>query len=124
LSDEVSPFNAAVLICIPKKVVHHSPGGWAYYLPQQLRPLSIVNADNRLVASAARLRYEMPISQAIGSAQRGFLKGRSMLLRVLLVDTRLRTACAESGRAGVLLLNSKLPLPRWHTATCLLLWRS
>ncbi len=55
LQDEVSVFKAALLICIPKKVVHQSPDGTGYYLPQQLRPLSIVNTHNRLAASAARL---------------------------------------------------------------------
>ena len=111
MEEEVSAFNAAILICIPKKVVHQGPDGSSYYLPQQLRPLSIVNTDNRLVASAARLRFEAPISQAIGSAQRGFLKGRSMLLNVLLVDTRLRTACAESDHAGAVFFDFEAAFP-------------
>ncbi len=49
MNKEVSMFNAAVLVCIPEKVVHHSPDGTAYYLPQHLGPLSIVNMDNRLL---------------------------------------------------------------------------
>jgi hypothetical protein len=95
-----------------------------HYLPKQLRPLSIVRTDSCLVASAARLRYEIPISQATGSAQRGFLKGRSMLLNVLLVDTRLRTGLAESDRAGAVFLTSKLSFLHWPTATCTQLWTS
>jgi len=107
----VSSFNEALLICIPKKVAHTAPDGTTFYLPQQLRPLSIVNCDNRLLASAARLRYEQSLSKLIGGAQRGFLKGRSMLKNVMLVDTRMRTACAASGAAGAVFFDFEAAFP-------------
>lgn len=111
LDGEVSAFNAALLICIPKKIVHLSPEGTPYHLPSQLRPLTIVNTDNRLLASAARYRYESAISSAIGSSQRGFIPGRSMLKNVLEVDTRLRTACACSGAAGAVFFDFEAAFP-------------
>ena len=109
--DGVSEFNAATLICIPKKIAGRTDDGIAYHLPQHLRPLSIVNTDNRLIASAARYRYEEMIEKAISPMQQGFLKGRSMLRKVLDIDTKLRTACAESGGAGGVFFDFEAAFP-------------
>ena len=93
-------FNTAPTISIPKEVGHTAADGSKHFLPHQLRPLSIVNANNRLLASAARLWYEEHIASLIGSAQRGFLNGHSMLHNFILMDSAMRIACANSDQAG------------------------
>ena len=50
-----------------------------YYLPSATRPLSLVNTDNRLIASALRIAIEPAVEMVISSMQRGFLRGRQML---------------------------------------------
>lgn len=51
-------YNFSTLICFPKKISGEDPTAGVYYTPENTRPLSIVNTDNRLVANAARLRWE------------------------------------------------------------------
>ncbi len=102
LNDEGSPFNAAILICMPKKVVHH-------WTSRHITSRSHCGFRRSLTPITTlwrvRPRLEIPISQA------GFLKGRSMMLNVLLVDTRLRTACAESDRAGAVFFEFEAAFP-------------
>ena len=83
-------FNAAVMIFIPKKQLLISDSGIEYTRAADLRPLSIVNTDNRLVANAMRLRIEPLLEQAISQWQQGFLPGRSLLRNVVNVDARMR----------------------------------
>ena len=64
----------------------HSPHGTAYYTADHTRPLSIVNCDNRLVASAMRIRWEDILDNWVSDLQRGFLPGRSMLSNVIDID--------------------------------------
>ena len=47
------------------------------------RPLNVTNCDNRLIASAVRIALEHKIAPTITQAQRGFLRGRSMLANVV-----------------------------------------
>ena len=71
-------FNSASMVFIPKKTAHEA-NGIRYHLPGEVRPLSLVNTDNRLMANAYRLRVEPLLDKVISPAQRGFLPGRSML---------------------------------------------
>eukprot|EP00974_Lingulodinium_polyedra_P025634 2477097-Lingulodinium_polyedra.AAC.1 len=70
------------MVFLPKKEPLVSESGIAYTRAEDLRPLSIVNTDNRLVANALRLRIEPILAQAISEMQQGFLAGRSMLKNV------------------------------------------
>jgi hypothetical protein len=63
-----------------------------FHKPAEVRPLSIVNTDNRLMANAYRLRVEPLVAKAVSGMQRGFLPGRSMLQNVVEVDTEMRAA--------------------------------
>jgi len=79
-------FNLGILCCLPKKPSGHDEDGEPYYTPGNTRPLSIVNCDNRLIASAARIRWETPLNRWVSKHQRGFLPNRSMLANVIDVD--------------------------------------
>ena len=51
-------FNLSLLCCLPKKVSGTDPLMGEYYGPENTRPLALVNVDNRIIASAARLTWE------------------------------------------------------------------
>ena len=42
-----------------------------FYAPKATRPLSLANTDNRLMASAARIRVESIMEYIISSMQKG-----------------------------------------------------
>ncbi len=75
--DGNTPFNFATLALIPKKTAGTSDDGTHYFRPEDFRPLSIVNTDNRLMANAYRLRIDPILERGVSPNQRGFLPGRS-----------------------------------------------
>ena len=85
--------NASLLVFLPKSVSGIDPAHGEYYLPEDTRPLNVVNCDNRLMANAVRFRIEPIVARWASPSQHGFLPGRSMLSNVLEVDHALmRTA--------------------------------
>ncbi len=54
-ADGGSDWNRALMVCTPKKLPQ-SLGSITYREPGHIRPLSIVNTDNRFLAYAVRLR--------------------------------------------------------------------
>ena len=88
-------FNSASMVFIPKKTAHEA-NGIRYHLPGEVRPLSLVNTDNRLMANAYRLRVEPLLDKIISPAQRGFLPGRSMLQNVVEIDSDMRAASLQA----------------------------
>ena len=70
-----SQFNAAIMVFIPKKAPLVSAAGIEYTSAADMRPLSIVNTDNRLLANALRLRIEPLVARAISMEQQGVLPG-------------------------------------------------
>ena len=79
-------FNKSLLCCLPKKPHGIDPTEGEFYRGEDTRPLALVNTDNRIIASAARLSWEPILSKYISKAQQGFLKGRQMLNNVLDID--------------------------------------
>ena len=59
----------------------------AYFRPSDTRPLSIVNCDNRVVASAIRWRWEANLDGFIRQRQRGFQSGRSIRKHLVEVES-------------------------------------
>jgi hypothetical protein len=84
-SDE---FNLGILCCLPKKTTGVDEDVGEFYEAPATRPLSLVNTDNRILASAARIRWEPTFSLWVSKLQRGFLKGRSMISNIVDVTTR------------------------------------
>ena len=58
-------FNASTLVCLAKDPSGEDPCLGQYYFSKATRPLSIVNSDNRLIASAMRLRWESHLAEYI-----------------------------------------------------------
>ena len=56
--DEGHAYNFANLVCLGKKPAGYDPHRGEFFTLEGTRPLAIVNCDNRIVASAARIRWE------------------------------------------------------------------
>ncbi len=69
-----------------------------------LRPLSLVNTLNRLMANAYTLRIEPILERVVSVNQRGFLPGRSMLASVDEVDTAMHKISLSHQNLGAVLL--------------------
>jgi len=104
MEEHYADFNASILVFLPKKAVGENQDGGLFYDPEGTRPLNIVNADNRLLANAVRIRIEPILAKWISPQQRGFVGGRSMLANVIDVDEAMQhTALEEENGAAVFL---------------------
>ena len=79
-------FNQTFVCCLPKKVFGNCSVLGDFYDPQNTRPLSLVNTDNRLVGNVLRLVIESLDNEWVSKIQRRFLHGRSLLSNVVDVD--------------------------------------
>ena len=60
--DDPSTYNASLLVCLPKKPAGQMDDGTDYYDAEATRPLALVNTDNRIVAAAAKRRWERTLN--------------------------------------------------------------
>ena len=97
-------FNFAFLVCLPKEEGD-------VLEPSSTRPLSIVDASNRIIASIFRVALERQVSTWVSSAQTGFLPGRQMLRNVLDVDFAAQKISLKSPRGAILLFDFKAAFP-------------
>jgi len=109
--DDNHLYNLGTLICLPKKPAGHDEDAGVYYTPENTRPLSIVNTDNRLVANAARLHWEAMLSQWVSSNQQGFLHLRSILSNLLSLDTTAMHTALEGPNGALILFDFKAAFP-------------
>ena len=103
-------FNSASMVFIPKKTAHEA-NGIRYHLPGEVRPLSLMNTDNRLMANAYRLRVEPLLDKIVSPAQRGFLPGRSMLQNVVEIDSDMRAASLQAEQPGAVFFDFAAAFP-------------
>ena len=104
-------FNAGIMVCLPKSAVGVNEEGEDIYDAASTRPLSIVNTDNRLMCSAARLRWEKAFSTWVSSNQKGFIRGRSMLSNVLTIDHEAMRISLQCNYGAVILFDFKAAFP-------------
>jgi hypothetical protein len=86
-------FNYATMVCLPKKVAGVHPQFGDLYTPENTRPLSIVNTDNRILAIAGQIRIEKNAKEWVSDMQQGFIKGISMAENILKVDLAAKKSC-------------------------------
>ena len=84
-------FNEAFLVCLGKKPSRADAIHGLVFRAAATRPLSISNTDNRIIAGAIRILVEAKVAEWVSEAQRGFLRGRSMVLNIVEVDHAMRT---------------------------------
>ena len=104
-------FNESILCLLPKKPSGSDLANGTYYEPGATRPLSISNADSRLIASAARCAWEPVLEAWISAAQRGFLKGRQMLHNIIDVDWISMKVSLNCKSGALLLFDFKAAFP-------------
>ena len=109
--DHPHNYNESILVCLPKKSSSTTPDGVNAYVPANTRPLNIVNADNRIVASAARNRWEEHLAKWILPRQQGFLPGRSILANLLDVDTSSIITSLQEEHGACLLMDFASAFP-------------
>ena len=96
-------YNHSTMVCLPKKPHTTTGDGTPTYMASNTRPLNVVNADNRIVASAARHKWERALSDWVLPRQQGFLRMRSILTNLLDVDTAsMHTSLVHDNGACVL----------------------
>ena len=104
-------FNKSTLCCLPKKKTGTDGDMGDYYEASATRPLCIVNTDNRLIASAARLVWEPIFNKWVSDIQRGFLKGRSMLGNVIDIDFEAMKISLIQKNGALILFDFKAAFP-------------
>ena len=98
-------FNLGLLICLGKKPHSEHPEHGQVFRPESTRPLSIVNTDNRLLANAARLRWERLLNPWVSPQQQGFLRQRSILKNVLDIDYASMTTALTTNNGALVLFD-------------------
>ena len=104
-------FNLSLLCCLPKKATGNDPTLGAYYDAEATRPLALVNTDNRIIASAARITWEPILASYISHHQQGFLKGRQMLNNIIDIDYHAMTVSLTSSKGAVIFFDFKAAFP-------------
>ena len=110
--EERHQYNVSNLVCLPKSpsVDDHGAMG-TYYQPKDTRPLAIVNCDNRLVASAARWRWEEHVGKFVKDRQQGFLTQRSILRNLLDVENAMILCSCKDVDGAALFLDFTAAFP-------------
>ena len=108
LDDE---FNYAFLCCIPKTTDERTSDGQPIHSAVGTRPLSIVDAANRIVAAILNASLERCVAQRISAMQRGFIPGRQMLMNIIDIDTAAQIISLKSKRGAIILLEFRAAFP-------------
>ena len=90
--------------------------GWEYFAPEATRPLALVNCDNRIVAAAAKRRWERTFAAYVHPSQRGFLPGRSILQNVIDVDDAAMTISLRHASGAIVLFDFRAAFPSLSTS--------
>jgi len=104
-------FNLSLLCCLPKKATGHDPAAGEYFSGENTRPLALVNVDNRIMASAARLTWEPILSKYVSLKQQGFIKGRQMLGNVIDIDFHSMRVSLTKESGAVIFFDFKAAFP-------------
>ena len=77
--------NMSILHLLAKKPSSHANGIPAY-TPENTRPISVVNTDNRLIAAAINKVLAPKATNLCEEIQRGFLLNKSIIKNVIEID--------------------------------------
>jgi len=110
-AQDAHDFNLSLLCCLPKKAAGTDPILGDFYSGENTRPLALVNTDNRILASAARLTWEPILEGYISNHQQGFLKGRQMLNNVIDIDYHAMTVSLKCSKGVMMFFDFKAAFP-------------
>ena len=111
LPAEGHDFNLGLLICLGKKPHSQDPDHGPVFQAANTCPLSIVNTDNRILANAARLRWERILNPWISPQQQGFLGNRSILKNLLDIDYAAMVTALTSDQGALILFDFAAAFP-------------
>jgi len=103
-------FNEAIMAFLPKKPCA-TMGTIEVYEAGGTRPLSIVNTDNRLIASTLRMALEPVLCKVISENQRGFLRGRSLIANVVDTEEAMMKFSLEEEKAAAIFFDFAAAFP-------------
>jgi hypothetical protein len=111
--DAVRPenFNYAFLVCLAKGSGQMDLEGTVFHEASETRPLSIVDAANRIIASAFRIALERNVADWVSDMQRGFLHGRHMLRNILDIDLAAQKISVKTRAGAILLFDFRAAFP-------------
>jgi hypothetical protein len=104
-------FNNAYLVCLPKAATGCGSDGVPYFVPSSTRPLSIVDASNRILASIFRIGLERATKDWVSHYQQGFVPGRQLLRNVVDVDHAAQKVSIKHQRGAIVLLDLRAAFP-------------
>ena len=104
-------FNFAIMCCIPKANDDFSDDGVRIHKANATRPISIVDAANRIFAAVLKVALERCVGNKVSKMQRGFLKGRDMLMNLIDVDFAAQCISIRSTRGAIILWDFKSAFP-------------
>ena len=104
-------FNLAYMVCISKGDDGMTEDAVPYCSASGTRPISIVDAANRILASIFTAALEKELGHLLNRAQKGFLKGRQMLRNVLIIDMAAQKISVRSKSGAILLFDFAAAFP-------------
>ena len=123
VEEEWADFNESLLFLLPKAPSGTLRSGEGYYEPENTRPLSVTNTDNRLLANAVRYLIEPVVGSNVFWIQRGFLPGRSMLANVVDIEEAMATTACSQAEGGALFFDFAAAFPSLEHETMFRIFR-
>ena len=111
VDDEGHAYNLANLVCLGKKPAGYGPHEGEFFTPEGTRPLAVVNCDNRIVASAARIRWERRFEKWVCEEEQGFLASRPILNNLIDVDASSILVSLKSQKRAIVLFDFRAAFP-------------
>ena len=104
-------FNHAFLCCIPKSSDEQDDTGTPVYTAGSTRPISIVDAANRIIAAILCVALERNVGSRISDMQKGFLHGRKMMSNLIDLDEAAQKISIRTSRGAIILLDFRAAFP-------------
>ena len=104
-------FNHAFLCCIPKSSDEQDDKGTPVYTAGNTRPISIVDAANRIIAAILCVALERCVGSRISNMQKGFLHGRKMMSNLIDIDEAAQKISIKTSRGAIILLDFRAAFP-------------
>ncbi len=103
-------FNFATLVLLPKKPSVQVEGE-KWYAPKDTRPLSVTNADNRIIANLFRQVFAEFASKTCKIEQRGFLLNRFLIENVIDIDYEARKMYVQNSGGALVMVDLAAAFP-------------
>ena len=103
-------FNFATLALLPKKP-STEVDGTKWFSSTDTRPISIVNADNRILANVFRKVIAGFAERICSKDQKGFLNNRFLFENVVDIDFEARRLCLQDTKGALVLIDLSAAFP-------------